>query len=69
MKQIAVAILAIVLMIYLGFSGMQAQSTSGPFFMFIGVCTAIGFSLDVVLALRNKIRKANIQNNLRKLGR
>jgi hypothetical protein len=69
MKQITLAITAIVFMIYLGLAGMETQSSSGPFFMFIGVCTAIGLTLDIVIAVRERIRKANVQATLRKLGR
>jgi hypothetical protein len=69
MKQITIAITAIIVMIYLGFDGMQNQSASGPFFMFLGVCTAVGFTLDIINVVRTRIRKANIQDNLRKLGR
>ena len=64
MKQISLAIAAIALMIYLGYDGMANQSASGPFFMFIGICTAIGFTLDLTNLVRQWIRKSN----LRKLG-
>jgi hypothetical protein len=69
MKQVTLAITAIIVMIYLGFDGMQNQSISGPFFMFIGICTAIGFTLDIFNMVRTRIRKANIEANVRKLGR
>ena len=69
MKQFALALLAVTFMILLGVYGMENNSMSGPFFMFIGVCTAIGLFLDVVNALRQRIRRANVQANLRKLGR
>jgi hypothetical protein len=68
MKQITLAIVAIIFMIYLGFDGMQNQSASGPFFMFIGICTAIGFTLDLINIVRQRLRKSNLQSNLRKLG-
>lgn len=64
MKQILLAIAAIATMIYLGYIGMESQSASGPFFMFIGICTAIGFALDIVNIVRQAIRR----NNVRKLG-
>jgi hypothetical protein len=69
MKQITIAITAIIVMLYLGFDGMQNQTSSGPFFMFLGVCTAVGFALDIINVVRTRIRKANIQGNIRKLGR
>jgi hypothetical protein len=64
MKQISLAIAAIIFMIYLGYDGMSNQSASGPFFMFIGICTSIGLTLDIVNMIRQWIRKSN----LRKLG-
>ena len=64
MKQISLAIAAIVLMIYLGYVGMSNQSASGPFFMFIGICTMAGLALDIINITRQWIRKSN----LRKLG-
>jgi hypothetical protein len=64
MKQIILAIAGIVTMIYLGYYGMENQSAMGPFFMFIGICTAIGLTLDVANMIRQYVRKSN----LRKLG-
>jgi F0F1-type ATP synthase assembly protein I len=64
MKKLTLALLAVIIIIYLGFLGMESKSTSGPFFMFVGVCTAIGLTLDVFNVIRQRIRKAN----LRKLG-
>jgi hypothetical protein len=64
MKQITLAIVLVIFMIYLGFDGMANQSASGPFFMFIGVCTAIGLTLDITNAVKGKLRKIN----LRKFG-
>jgi hypothetical protein len=60
MKKITLALLAVVFMIYLGFYGMEHQSSSGPFFMFIGVCTAIGLTLDIVNMVKEKIRRSRI---------
>ena len=64
MKKILLAFTAISVLIYLGYLGMQSHSSSGPFFMFIGVCTSIGFVLDITNIVRQWVRK----NNLRKLG-
>ena len=64
MKQILLAIAAIAVMIYLGYDGMANKSTSGPFFMFIGICTAAGLMLDVANIILQWIRRSN----LRKLG-
>lgn len=64
MKQISLAIAAIAFMIYLGYVGMSNQSASGPFFMFIGICTSIGLTLDLTNMVRQWVRKSN----LRKLG-
>jgi hypothetical protein len=61
MKKLAIALLAVILMIYLGYIGMESDSSSGPFFMFVGSCTAIGLTLDFVIAVRERIRKANLR--------
>jgi hypothetical protein len=64
MKQLLLAFTGISVLIYLGYYGIENQSESGPFFMFIGVCTAIGLTLDVANVIRQWVRKSN----LRKLG-
>lgn len=60
MKKILLALLVVVLLFNLGFYGMEMKSTSGPFFMFIGVCTAIGLTLDIITMIREKIRRSKI---------
>lgn len=60
MKKVTLAIVAIVFMLYLGFQGMANQSISGPFFMFIGVCTSVGLSLDIINMIRQKLRRSRI---------
>ncbi|HYF69848.1 MAG TPA: hypothetical protein VD884_17015 [Ohtaekwangia sp.] len=64
MKKLTLALIAVAFMIYLGFLGMESKSSSGPFFMFVGVCTSIGLTLDIANVIRERIRKAN----LKKLG-
>ena len=64
MKHILLASTGIIVMIYMGYYGMETQSQSGPFFMFIGICTAIGLTIDITNLIRQWIRKSN----LRKLG-
>ena len=61
MKQLILALLAVILMIYIGLMGMESHASSGPFFMFVGCCTAIGLSMDVYNAVRERIRKAQIR--------
>jgi hypothetical protein len=60
MKKIILALLVVLLLLNLGLYGMEAKSSSGPFFMFIGVCTAMGLTLDVIIIIREKIRRARI---------
>jgi hypothetical protein len=60
MKKIILALLVVLLLLNLGLYGMEVHSSSGPFFMFIGVCTAIGLTLDIVIAIRQKIRRSRI---------
>jgi hypothetical protein len=61
MKKLTIALLAVILMIILGFIGMESKSASGPFFMFVGTCTAIGLTLDIFNVVRERIRKANLR--------
>jgi len=61
MKKIALALLAVIFMIYLGADGMEKQYASGPFFMFVGVCTSIGLCLDILNVIKDKIKKANLK--------
>ena len=64
MKDLILATLAVILVIYLGYLGMQHKHSIGPFLMFVGACTSIGLAIDISNAVRERIRKAN----LRKLG-
>ena len=60
MKNIILAILLVVLLLVLGFHGMEIKSMSGPFFMFVGVCTSIGLVLDIIIMIKARIRKSRI---------
>lgn len=60
MKKIILALLVVLLLLHLGLYGMEVKSSSGPFFMFIGVATAIGLTLDIIIAIRQKIRRSRI---------
>lgn len=60
MKKITLALLAVVFMIYLGFYGMENHLSSGPFFMFVGVCTSIGLALDIIIMIKQRIRRSRI---------
>lgn len=64
MKQFILAALAVILMIILGIEGMKSQLAMGPFFVFVGGCTSIGLTLDIIHVVRQRIRKSN----LRKFG-
>jgi hypothetical protein len=61
----SLALIAVSLMIYVGVTGLPGSAISGPFFLFIGGCTAIGLALDIVNHVRKELRKGRI----RKLGR
>ena len=64
MKQLILAALAVILMITLGIEGMRNHLAMGPFFIFVGSCTSIGLTLDIINVVRERIRKSN----LRKFG-
>lgn len=63
-KVFGLAIVAIGVMIYMGVSGISVNHSSGPFFIFVGTCTAIGLTLDIINHIKARIRR----NNIRKLG-
>ena len=67
MKSIKVFILATIAVCVMFYAGITRSSTnhaSGPFLIFVSVCTAIGLTIDIVNHVRARIRK----NNIRKLG-
>jgi len=60
MKKLFLALLAVILMLNLGYYGMEIKSSSGPFFMFVGVCTSIGLTLDFINVIKQKIRRSRV---------
>jgi len=62
-KIYSLSIFAITLMILMGFHEMSNNHNGGVFFVFVGTCTAIGLTIDMVGYARERIRK----NNIRKL--
>jgi hypothetical protein len=61
---LVLAIIAVIIMLYAGIDGLINDYSYGPIMTFIGVCTAIGLSLDVYNVIQVWIRKSNV----RKLG-
>lgn len=58
------ASIAVLIMIYAGIDGLINQYSTGPFFTFVGCCTAIGLSMDITQYIKKYLQK----NKLRKLG-
>lgn len=68
MKNFSVLLLAMVLigvMLFAGVNGVMRGHATGPFFIFLAVCTATGLSIDLHRFVKEKIR----QSNSRKFGR
>jgi|EndMetStandDraft_4_1072995.scaffolds.fasta_scaffold417562_2 hypothetical protein len=68
MKNLTALALAFVLvgvLLYAGINGVMRDHSYGSFFIFLGLCTATGLSLDVSKLVKERVRKANA----RKLGR
>lgn len=68
MKNITVFILAFTLvcvLFYAGVNGILRGHQTGPLFVFLGVCSAIGLAIDTAKLLRERERRANA----RKFGR
>lgn len=62
---LGLALLAVIVLLYAGLSGLTKDHAYGFFFTFVGALTTIGLGLDVVNQLKTSIRKSNV----RKLGR
>lgn len=62
---LALALLAVIAILYAGLNGLMKNHSYGFFFIFIGSLTTIGLGLDVVTQLKEHVRKSNV----RKLGR
>lgn len=62
---LSLALLAVVVLLYVGLNGLTRDHSYGIFFTFTGAVTTIGLGLDVVNHLRIYERKAAV----RKLGR
>lgn len=61
---LALAFLMVIVLLFAGVNGLLNDYSYGPFLTFVGGCTAIGLSIDVVNHVKLRIRKSNI----RKLG-
>jgi hypothetical protein len=48
------ALACIVAVIFIGLNSLSGQSSWGPFFIFIGGCSIIGLTIDVVNHFRTK---------------
>ena len=59
------AIIAVCVMLYAGIQAIANDYSYGPSMTFIGLCTAVGLSIDVFNHIQIRIRKSNV----RKLGR
>jgi hypothetical protein len=59
------AIIAVALMLYAGVNALTNDYSYGPFMIFIGVCSAVGLTIDVFNHIQLSLRKSNV----RKLGR
>lgn len=62
---LSLALLAVVIILHIGLTGLMKDQSYGFFLTFIGALTTIGLGLDVVNHLKIHIRKTS----LRKLGR
>jgi hypothetical protein len=68
MKNLTVLLLAsiaVVVMIYAGVNAISNDYAYGPFMTFIGMCTAVGLSIDLFNHIQVRLKKSNV----RKLGR
>lgn len=62
---LSLAIVAVIILLYAGVDALSKNHSYGAFMTFIGACTAVGLSIDVVNHIQLRLRKSNV----RKLGR
>lgn len=68
MKNLTVFTLCLALigiMLFAGVNGISRGHATGPFFIFLAVCTATGLAFDLHRYIKERIR----QSNARKFGR
>ncbi|HEX6225854.1 MAG TPA: hypothetical protein VFZ52_15655 [Chryseolinea sp.] len=54
LKVFALALACIVAVLFIGANGLSANYSWGPFFIFIGACSTIGFTIDLFNHFRPK---------------
>jgi hypothetical protein len=54
LKVFGLVLLGIVVTFYVGANGLSENYSWGPFLIFVGVCSAIGFSIDLFNHFRPK---------------
>ncbi len=54
LKVFGLAFISIVAILYIGADGLVANYSWGPFFIFIGACTTIGFTIDIFNHFKTK---------------
>lgn len=67
MKQViafSLALLGICVLIYMGTDIIPSNQKLGLLFIFVGVCTFVGLTIDIINHVKEKARKSH----LRKLG-
>jgi len=62
-KIFSLALLAVATVLFMGFQQLSRHESGGLFFIFVGACTAVGLTIDIVVHIKGRIRK----NNVRKL--
>lgn len=63
-KRLTLIMLMIVLvavLLFAGVNGIMNDHSSGPLFIFVGMCTAAGLSLDISKMIKDRIRKSNLR--------
>lgn len=62
-KIFSLALLAVAAVFFIGVQQLSRNVSGGTFFVFVGACTAVGLTIDIVNHIRERIRR----NNVRKL--
>ena len=46
---------------YAGIDGLINDHSTGVLFLFVGLCTGAGLTLDIIKAIKEKARKSNLR--------
>lgn len=61
LKIFSLALLAVAAVFFTGVQQLSRNQSGGTFFIFVGACTAVGLTIDIVNHIRERIRRSNVR--------